>query len=94
MHFVYIVYSDACDQFYIGESENVKARLEQHNSGFFQHGFTSKARDWQIFVMITCVDRIQARKIERHIKSMKSKQYIRNLKKYPEMQTKLLNTYK
>ncbi|MCE2613834.1 GIY-YIG nuclease family protein [Flavobacteriaceae bacterium D16] len=94
MHFVYIIYSDKWDQFYVGESENVETRVDQHNSGFFQHGFTSKANDWQIFICISCANRIQARKIENHIKRMKSKQYIRNLKKYPEMQTKLLNTYK
>jgi putative endonuclease len=29
-------------------------------------------------------------KIERHIKKMKSKKYIQNLKKYPEMVEKLL----
>ncbi len=94
MHIVYIIHSNVYDQFYIGETDNVEDRLEQHNSGYFHHGFTTKASDWKIFLTIFCRDRSQARMIEKHIKNMKSKQYIRNLKRYPEMRTKLLNTYK
>ena len=94
MHFVYIIYSNEYDQFYVGETENLEDRLEQHNSGYFPKGFTSKAKDWKLFLSIGCIDRIHARKIERHIKKMKSKRYIRNLKEYAEMQTRLLNTFK
>jgi len=40
-----------------------------------------------------CENKTQALAIEKHIKSMKSKIYIENLKKYPEMVTKLLIKY-
>jgi putative endonuclease len=94
LHFVYIIYSNEYDQFYIGETENIEKRLEQHIEGSFSKGFTIKAKDWELFLLITCLDRVHARKIEKHIKKMKSKRYIRNLKRYPEMQTRLLNTFK
>jgi putative endonuclease len=35
----------------------------------------------------------QAHKIENHIKKMKSKKYIENLKKYPEISLRLLQKY-
>jgi putative endonuclease len=37
---------------------------------------------------------MQARKIENHIKRMKSKKYIKDLKSYSELSEKLFNQYK
>ena len=42
---------------------------------------------------ISCKDQTQALAIEKHIKLMKSKVYIENLIKYPEMTEKLKNKY-
>jgi len=36
---------------------------------------------------------LQARKIEAHIKRMKSRKFIENLKKYPEIQERLIKLY-
>jgi len=36
---------------------------------------------------------LQARKIEAHIKRMKSRKFIENLKKYPEIQKRLIKLY-
>ena len=47
--------------------------------------YTSKGIPWVLFLVLECTSREQARKVELHIKRMKSKQYIRNLKKYSEM---------
>ena len=90
MHFVYIIYSPEKDTFYIGETSNTELRLEWHNSAKFKNAHTKIANDWEIFHLIECVDILQARKIERHIKNMKSKTYILNLKKHPEISEKLL----
>jgi len=40
------------------------------------------------------LDYEQARKIEKQIKRMKSKKYIENLKKYPDIVKKLIEKYK
>jgi putative endonuclease len=56
--------------------------------------FTSKANDWVLFFKIDCETKSQALGIERHIKKMKSKIYIENLSRYPEITTKLLEKYK
>jgi putative endonuclease len=45
------------------------------------------------FVLLECKSKLQAFKIESHIKRMKSKKYIKNLSLYPEMRQKLLDRY-
>ncbi len=92
-HFVYIIYSPMADKFYVGETTDVIGRLGQHNSGHYHHASTKYANDWEIFFQIECGSRIQALKIEGHIKKMKSRKYYKNLRQYPEMAFKLLEKY-
>ena len=68
MHFVYIIYSQKVDQYYIGETEDIENRLLKHNTGFFKNSFTAKTNDWKLFFSISCYNRTQAQKIEKHIK--------------------------
>lgn len=76
----YIIYSPFLDRYYIGETENLKDRLQLHNTGYFKGFWTSKVSDWEIFLEIPCKDRSQARKIEGYIKSLKSRKYIQKLR--------------
>jgi putative endonuclease len=91
MHFCYIIQSQSLGKFYVGETSDIEQRLKFHNSGFSE--FTSKAKGWQIYLLISCKNREIARKLENHIKSMKSKTYIQNLLKYPEIIEKLQAKY-
>ena len=93
MHFVYVLYSQKIDSFYIGETSNVENRLLWHNNKEFKKAYTKITDDWKLCFQINCIDIIQARKIEKHIKAMKSKIYIENLSKFPEISTKLLAKY-
>jgi putative endonuclease len=94
--FVYILFSTQLDRFYTGLTTlSVEERIENHlNKKYGKLNFTQKANDWVLHHHISCGDFLQARKIENHIKKMKSKFYILNLKKYPEIQSKLLVKYK
>jgi putative endonuclease len=91
----YILYSNQLDKFYIGYTAiGANDRLERHLSEHYgPTRFTHKAKDWILFMEIECQSSEQARKIEAHIKSMKSKTYINNLKKYPEMIDKILKMF-
>lgn len=93
MHNVCIIYSGRLDRFYTGEAEDVGERVKQHNDGFFKNSFTSSVSDWVLFAIIDCDYRIQARKIETHIKKMKSSKYIRDIKQYPDIIFKLKKRY-
>ena len=94
MHHVYILYSQKLNKYYTGETSNLEMRLIHHNTGFYKNAFTSIADDWVLFYKIACEDIFHARKIEKHIKLMKSNTYILNLKRYPEIMQKLLSRYK
>jgi putative endonuclease len=55
--------------------------------------FTASAKDWIVFLTIPCNTISEAQGIEAHIKKMKSRKYIQDLKKYPEMVQKLKRLY-
>ena len=58
------------------------------------HKFTSRTKDWELFFIEQCESKKQALAIEKHIKKMKSKIYIKNLKTYPAIITKLKAKYR
>jgi putative endonuclease len=95
MAYCYILYSPTINRFYVGSTElEPEQRLELHNIQYYgDKKFTARANDWALFLEIQCNSVQQARKIESHIKRMKSKTYIKNLKKYPELREKLIAKY-
>ncbi len=94
MYRVYILYSRAKDSYYIGQTMDLESRIFEHNFHRYQGAETRKATDWELFYAIKCESRTQAILIERHIKKMKSRSYIQNLKKYSDITEKLLQKYK
>jgi len=94
MAFVYILYSKSLDSFYIGSTTlAVEVRLDNHNTLYYENKFTSKGVPWELFYYLETESREVAEEIERHIKRMKSRKYIMNLKTYPEMGQKLKSKY-
>lgn len=80
MHFVYILYSEKANKYYVGETANVDQRLIWHNTHYFKSASTVITSDWKVFLTIQCEDIKQARKIEMFIKKMKSRVFIEKLK--------------
>ena len=81
--FVYILYSKKLEKFYIGTTDNVERRLNEHNNGHYESAFTSKGIPWELFLSITCEDSNAAYKLERFIKQMKSSAFIKRIKSEP-----------
>lgn len=74
MYFVYILYSQRINKYYIGCTENLDKRLEVHNAGLST--FTSKGVPW-VRVYFEQLDTLsEARKREIEIKKKKSRKYI------------------
>ena len=92
MHTIYILFSEKIKRHYIGYTSDLEIRLEFHKIAQ-NHKFTYNADDWKVLFTITCETKQQALAIEKHLKAMKSKTYIENIQKYPEMITKLLQKY-
>jgi len=91
---VYILFSEKLSRFYIGTTDNPDRRIIEHNSGKYDDAFTKNGIPWSLFLVIDDLSSNQAYQIEKHIKKMKSKKYIENLKSYPEIIIKLIAKYK
>ena len=95
MHFFcYILYSKSSNRYYIGYTSDINERIKLHNNGHFGgKSYTHNASDWEIFLLIPCISVEQAVYIESRIKKMKSRKYIENLKKYPEIIEKIIESF-
>ena len=92
MAHVYILHSAQINKYYTGSCINLDKRLLDHQTNKYK-GFTGRANDWNLFLSVDHLEHQQARKIEQHIKSMKSSTYILNLLKYPDILNKLKIKY-
>ena len=90
---VYILYSQSIGSYYIGSCLDLQERLLLHKDKTYNTSYTSKADDWELFLKIDDLEYQQARKIEKHIKKMKSRKYIINLAQYPEIIKGLINKF-
>ncbi|MBB4800449.1 putative endonuclease [Flavobacterium nitrogenifigens] len=75
MHYLYILYSNSSQKFYIGETNNIDERISKHQMHFYSNSFTKIADDWQIVMTFTCNNREEAVYLEKFIKRMKSKNF-------------------
>ena len=90
---VYILYSPSADMYYCGSTKDLDTRINYHLVKEFPLSFTARHEDWQIYFFIDDLNISVAKKIEGHIKRMKSRKYIENLKKYPEITVRLIQKY-
>lgn len=93
MHFVYVIKSLVDDSFYVGETAELEKRLHLHNSEELNIGFTKNKIPWEYHFVLKVKNKCVAKKIERHIKKMKSRKYLNNLVVFPEIGNKLVQRY-
>ena len=74
MYFVYILYSEKCDRYYVGYAADTAARLIRHNSGFVTA--TKNCRPYKLFKYKSFETETLARQEEYRIKKQKSRKYI------------------
>lgn len=67
MKYVYILSSQEAEHFYVGVTDDLKARLKKHNAGEVPH--TSKYRPWVLKTYIAFSDEEQAFAFEKYLKS-------------------------
>ena len=78
MYTVYILYSLSADRFYIGHTgESLNERIRNHLSN--HHGFTAKAKDWELVHFENYESKSEAYAREIEIKNWKSKTRIKKL---------------
>jgi putative endonuclease len=93
MFYVYIIYSECADRYYIGHTNDPERRLIEHNTTD-EIKFTTKFRPWTMLLAFEVSElRGKAMKIERFLKKQKSRLFIKRLieaKDNPEYLKKLI----
>jgi putative endonuclease len=77
MAYLYILYSEKLNKFYVGACINLERRFYEHNIG--HSTYTSTGMPWILMYSAQFPDLPTAKKRERQIKSMKSRKYIEQL---------------
>src|SRR5262245_12954489 len=76
MFYIYILYSESSDKFYVGHSNDPLTRPTQRNSNLF-NTYTSKHRPWVLKANFECgLDEKEAIRIEHFIKQQKSRELV------------------
>jgi putative endonuclease len=77
LFFTYILYSSSLNKYYIGSTEDLARRLDEHNRG--KGTFTSKGTPWILVYTEEYSSKADAFKRELSIKKRKSRVYIETL---------------
>ncbi|WP_363319861.1 GIY-YIG nuclease family protein [Flavobacterium sp.] len=79
MFFVYILFLEKLNGYYVGITDEVQRRLSEHNTMVYQGSFTSKGIPWELRFSYECESSAQAYRLELFIKKMKSRKFIERL---------------
>jgi len=74
-HCVYILKSDQGEHRYVGQTDDLKARLEDHNAGRCPH--TAKFLPWLVEMAIAFQCKEKASVFERYLKSGSGREFAR-----------------
>lgn len=76
MYYVYVLQSQKDKNFYVGFTNNLQKRVEEHNSGISK---STKGRcPLQLIYYEFCLDRQDAMRREKYLKTTWGKRYIKN----------------
>jgi len=67
MYYVYIIKATESESYYVGYTNNLSARLKQHNSGASFH--TKKHESWELIFYAVFLKKIRAIEFETYLKS-------------------------
>ena len=76
MYHIYVLISNADNQFYVGFTNDLKTRLDSHAKGNVES--TRNRRPLRLVYYEGCLNRDDALKRERYLKTTWGKRYIRN----------------
>jgi len=81
MFYVYILESQSADEWYVGFTNNLEKRLQEHTSG--QNASTKRYAPWKIIYYEACLDEKDARRREKYLKTSQERRMIKlRLKEY------------
>jgi len=78
--FVYIIYSETFDKFYIGQTNDITDRLRRHNSGF--ENATAPYLPWQLLWHTEKLSRAETMALEKKLKNLSKDRIRQFIQKY------------
>jgi putative endonuclease len=78
--FVYILFSESHNRFYIGQTNNFSVRLEKHNNGYEKS--TAPFAPWKQILIIEKNSRSEAMMLEKKLKNLNSDDLRKFIQKY------------
>ena len=76
-YFVYILYSQKLDKYYVGTTNDIARRVYEHNIGHSK--FTRRGVPWELKLKMEFDSKKEADQEERRIKGRKSRRYIEKI---------------
>ena len=69
MYYVYILKSLKDNKYYTGISNNIESRIRQHNIGYSSTKSTKTRGPFELRFAQECINRVEARSLEKYLKS-------------------------
>lgn len=76
MYYIYVLQSEKDNNFYVGYTANLKEQIKEHNKGRVES--TKKRIPLKIIYYEACLEKQDALKREKYLKSNYGKRYIKN----------------
>ena len=77
MFYTYILFSVPKEEYYVGQTNSINTRFDQHNTG--EVTSTKHAKPWKIVTVFEFETRSQAMKLEKKIKKRGIKRYLHDI---------------
>jgi len=88
-YFVYILYSEKFEKFYVGQTNNIESRLEKHNKGLVNS--TMPYIPYCLMFVIQKASRSEAMVLEKKIKNLSKQRILEFIEKYSSQNLVLTN---
>ena len=79
------MFSSSTNKYYVGETHNVHERILKHNNHVYSNSYSKIAEDWKLVLSFECDHKNDALFLEKFIKKMKSKIFIKKVISNPEI---------
>ncbi len=77
---VYIIFSEKFDRFYIGQTNDLHGRIERHNAGYVES--TKSFRPWALKLALSKENRSESMVLEKKLKNLNRSRLIEFIEKY------------
>ena len=93
MYYLYILYSEKYDKYYVGQTKDLERRVVEHNASE-KNTYTSKYRPWNLAKSFQIGESLGlSRKVENYIKGQKSRKFIERLLELEDID-RIISRYK